>query len=167
MRVLFVVLLLLSGRMPCWSASAPGDVDSLSLAQGRVAMWKSTALNGWGQLHNGEKLKAALFSGTELAIVLAALDRQQEWRHWQDMRQEAETPELAAMYAQREDFYLRDRNKLLWWWMWAKLICVLDAYVSGSLSNFDASWGKESSLRLEVLPPDSGLLGMRLQAPLP
>lgn len=167
MRVLLLVLLLLGGHKPSWSAAAAADVDSLSLAQGRVAMWKSTALNGWGQLHNGERLKAALFSGTELAILVAALDRQREWRHWQDMRQEAASPELEVVYAQREDFYLRDRNKLLWWWMWAKLICVLDAYVSGSLSNFDADWGKESTLRLEALPPDSGLLGMRLQAPLP
>ncbi len=166
MRILFLLLalgLLRTGM----GAPAPAEVDSMSLAQGRAAMWKSAAFNGWGQWHNGEKVKAALFSGTELAILVAALDRQQEWRRWQDRREGAATAELTAYYAQKEDFYLRDRNKLLWWWLWAKLICVLDAYVSGSLSNFDAGWGEEAGLRFEALPPGQGVLGLRVQAPLP
>jgi len=161
------MLLLLALALTVRAAGDVADVDSVSLAQGRRAMWKSVAMNGWGQWHNGERVKAALFSATEISILVAALDRQKEWRHWQDLRENSTDEGLLAAYAAKEDFYLRDRNKLLWWWLWAKLVCVLDAYVSGSLSNFDAGWTDEARVILEPSLPQQGAMGLRMRLLLP
>jgi hypothetical protein len=114
--------------------------DSLSLRQGREALWRSVALDGWGQAHNGEWIKAALFSGAELAVVAGAVGQHREWKRWARRRDAATDADQQEFYATRADFYLRDRNKILWWWLWLKLASSLDAYVSGSLANFDAGW---------------------------
>jgi hypothetical protein len=116
-------------------------VDTLSLLQGRRALWRSAALDGWGQAFNREWLKALAFSGGEAAIVAGAVVQHRRWRDWRTRRRAATDPQWLAYDMSREDFYLRDRNKLIWWWLWLKLGCTLDAYVSGAMSNFDAGWG--------------------------
>lgn len=121
--------------------------DSLSLRQGREALWRSVALDGWGQAHNGEWFKAALFSGAELAVVAGAVGQHKEWKRWARRRDAATVADEQEFYATRADFYLKDRNKILWWWLWLKLASSLDAYVSGSLANFDAGW--EQAVRVE------------------
>lgn len=153
------------------AAAAPPEpeVDSLSLAQGRAAMWRSAVMDGWGQAHNGEWVKALVFSAAELSIVAGAAGQHREWRRWQDRRRRADDGTLLAFYMQREDFYLRDRNKLIWWWLWLKLAAVLDAYVSGSLSNFDAGWTGDVALGPRLAPAllGDGVPGLRATVPIP
>lgn len=146
LRFLAVLSLLLA-----LAAAAPAATearrDSLSLRQGREALWRSVALDGWGQAHNGEWIKAALFSGAELAVVAGAVGQHREWKRWAKRRDAATDAEELEFFATRADFYLKDRNKILWWWLWLKLASTLDAYVSGSLANFDAGW--EQAVRVE------------------
>jgi len=147
-------------------AAAPAArQDSLSLRQGREALWRSVALDGWGQAHNGEWIKAALFSGAELAIVAGAVGQHRQWKRWAERRDAATDAEVLEFTASRADFYLKDRNKLLWWWLWLKLGCALDAYVSGSLSNFDAGW--ESAWRVDPARLDDGSPAVRVTWTLP
>lgn len=138
--------------------------DSLSLRQGKAAMWRSVALDGWGQAYNGEWLKAALFSGAEVAMLAGAYGQQGQFEDWDRKRRQATDASLQEYYGTRADFYLRDRNKILWWWLWLKLGSVLDAYVSGSLSNFDAGW---EGLGLEPDRLGNGAAVLRLTLPLP
>lgn len=145
-RALVAVLALLV-LAPGAQAAGEARRDSLSLRQGREALWRSVALDGWGQAHNGEWLKAALFSGAELAVVVGAMGQHREWKRWAKRRDAATDADELEFAATRADFYLKDRNKILWWWLWLKLASTLDAYVSGSLSNFDAGW--EQTLRVE------------------
>ena len=139
--------------------------DSLSLRQGREALWRSVALDGWGQAHNGEWLKAALFSGAELAVVAGAVGQHREWKRWARRRDAATDADELEFATTRADFYLRDRNKILWWWLWLKLGSTLDAYVSGSLANFDAGW--EPSVQMEPARLGDGSAVLRVTWNLP
>jgi hypothetical protein len=169
-RRLLLGLLVLIPLLAAAEAPRAAEVDSLSLLQGRRAMWRSAALGGWGQATNGQWLKALFFSGAELSIVAGAVGQHREWRHWQQRRREASDPLMIDFTMRREDFYLRDRNKLIWWWMWVKLASVLDAYVSGSMSNFDAGWeerGSGSGWSLEPVVLATGTPGVGLAIRLP
>ena len=167
-------LLLVAGALAQTSAPAPADghptaatgaaVDSASLAQGRQAMWRSAALDGWGQAHNREWIKALVFSAGEITLVSSAVVQHRRWRRWQERRRLATDPAELAYFMKEEDFYLRDRNKLVWWWLWLKLGCVLDAYVSGSMSNFDAGWADVARLRPALV---RGAPGLELRLPWP
>jgi hypothetical protein len=156
----FAFLLSVLALVVACAAAPAARQDSLSLRQGREALWRSVALDGWGQAHNGEWLKAALFSGAELAIVAGAVGQHRQWKRWADRRDKATDAAQLEFYTTRADFYLKDRNKILWWWLWLKLGSSLDAYVSGSLSNFDAGW--ESSWRLEPTRLDNGSAALRV-----
>jgi hypothetical protein len=156
--------LLLCAALARGEDARPARQDTLSLQQGRAALWRSVALDGWGQAYNGEWLKALVFSGAELAIVASAYGQHRQFRDNDRLRRNATETDVQDYYATRADFYLRDRNKILWWWLWLKLGCTLDAYVSGSLSNFDAGWGEELGLQPVLL--GSGTPGVRVTLPL-
>jgi hypothetical protein len=141
-------------------AASRGEVDSLSLARGRSALWRSALVSGWGQAYNGDRINAALFFGGELALLLAARDQHGAWRDWRSERLAAEDATELAFAQRQEAFYLTDRNKLLWWWLWLKLGTSLDAYVSGALSNFDTRWDGE--LAIEPLPGGGARCRLRL-----
>ncbi len=155
----------------CLGQNAMADsarVDSLSLSQGRQALLRSMALSGWGQAYNGEWVKAAVFAGIELGIVLSAHHQHQQWQDFKD-RSSRERALIAAgtgseaalaYYLKSEDLYLRDRNKLIWWWLWSKLACSLDAYVTGSISNFDVQWADH--IRLEPVTLAGSASGISL-----
>lgn len=144
-------------------AALPGraaEVDSLALARGRGALWRSVAVSGWGQAYNGDWIKAGLFFGGEVGLLLGAREQHGRWRDWRSVRLDTEDEALRAFAESRQDFYLTDRNKLLWWWLWLKLGCALDAYVCGALSNFDTQWDGE--LSLEPLPGGGARLSVGL-----
>lgn len=164
----FLALLLVLLALPPLGQGAARR-DSLSLARGKAALWRSAALNGWGQTYNGEWVKALVFSGTEIGILLSARQQHMAWQDWKD-RRERESDLLTSgegsatqleFYQSREDLFLKDRNKLIWWWLWAKLICGLDAYVTASISNFDVGW--DDRIRLEGVRLHEGSPGLRLR----
>ncbi len=148
------LLLLLCGAAALQAEEAPrlltqAGADSTAILRARGAMWRSMALPGWGQAYNGEWVKAAAFAGAELGILIGARQQHRNWQDWKKRRAEAflgEDEAYQEFSAYREEFYLTDRNKLLWWWLWLRMASVLDAYVSGHLSNYD------DSLDLSVSP---------------
>lgn len=116
-----------------------GGADSLSLQQARLAMRRSLLLPGWGQTTNGEWIKAAALGVAEVSLLLGARVQHTKWQDWKKRREDAfegNDPALQEWTMQREEFFLEDRNKLLWWWMFVRLGGVLDAYVGGAMSNF-------------------------------
>ncbi len=160
-----VLLAILLWAGPGWAAGRAAVRDSLSLQQGKAALWRSVALDGWGQAHNEEWVKALVFSGAELAILAGAYGQHQEWQDWDERRRQELEPDAQEYYATRADFYLKDRNKILWWWLWLKLASVLDAYVSGSLSNFDAGWSQQAIVEPVLLRDDTPGVRVRLMLP--
>jgi len=160
-----VLLAYLLWACPGWAEGRAAVRDSVSLQQGKAAMWRSVALDGWGQAYNKERVKALLFSGAELAMLAGAYGQHQEWRDWDERRRRELEPAAQEYFATRADFYLRDRNKILWWWLWLKLASVLDAYVSGSLSNFDAGWGEQAIVEPVFLREDTPGVRVRLTLP--
>jgi hypothetical protein len=132
-------------------------------------MWRSIALSGWGQASNHEWKKAVFFSATELTLLASAYHQHTEWQSLRDRFNSGDIdPSQSDLVSHRRDLFMRDRNKLLWWWLWAKLACVLDAYVSGSMSNFDTHW-PEDALKLQawVAPPSYGTSSVGLSLSIP
>ena len=140
--------------------------DSLSLLQARNAMLRSMVLPGWGQAYNDEWVKAAAFTLAELSLLYGARVQHTKWRDWKATRAEAfmgDDEALKEFSLLREEFYLDDRNKLLWWWMFVRLAGVLDAYVGGAMSNYDDDT-ESSTSRLRLGGP-TGLPGVTVCIP--
>lgn len=140
--------------------------DSLSLVQARLAMKRSLLLPGWGQATNREWVKAAGFVIAEVSLLAGARTQHIRWQDWKTRRERAfrgDDPFAQEVTLEREAFYLEDRNKLLWWWMFVRLGGVLDAYVGGAMSNF-SDRGPLEQASLQWSGP-RGLPGITLTLP--
>lgn len=142
--------------------------DSLSLVQARLAMRRSLLLPGWGQATNEEWFKSAAFAVAEVGLLVGARMQHNRWQDWKKRRKQAflgSDPFEQEWTLEREEFYLEDRNKLLWWWMFVRLGGVLDAYVGGAMSNFSDEGPLEVG-SLGLAGP-GGLPGITLTLPAP
>ena len=134
MRVLLFLLWLLPGIL--WAADSSGTVDALENA--RKALYKSLVQPGWGQWQNHHPLKALAFVGGEAGLLSGIVVQHRRWRDCR-RRAAAAAPDRQNALQRRADFYLRDRNKLLWWLLWFEIINGTDAYVDAALADFDIS----------------------------
>ena len=87
------------------------------------AMLRSAILPGWGQLYNGQKLKAALVFGGGLAIVGNAI-------YYNQLAVESSVLEGKETF---EGY----RSRALWWLLAFYVLNILDAYVDAELWDFD------------------------------
>lgn len=89
----------------------------------RVAVIRSALVPGWGQWYNGQKLKALLVLGGELALAGNAI----LYNQWA----------VKSSTKMEREFYQYNRSRFLWWFFGVYLLNILDAYVDAHLWNFD------------------------------
>jgi len=126
----------------------PATVASAVMEEAKLALWKSLVQPGWGQWHNGRPFKAALFVGAEIGLIWGIVTQHNRWQQWGDRARQTDDPALQYDYQRRSNFYLNDRNKLLWWLLWFELFNITDAYVDAALVDFDDT----PDLSLQLLP---------------
>jgi len=89
-----------------------------------TAMYHSLCIPGWGQINNGKKKKAVLFFAAELSFIGGYLYNNYRIRHH-------------PMSDWDRDNLRTDRNTFIIYWMVAKVLGIVDAYVDAHLANFD------------------------------
>ena len=100
-----------------WTAP-PAAVDPT------MAMYHSLAIPGWGQLNNGKKKKAALFFIAETVCIGGFIYMSHRVHH--DDVEDWERDNLRT-----------DRNTFLIYFLGAKVLDIVDAYVDAHLAGFD------------------------------
>ena len=90
------------------------------------AMLRSLFLPGWGQLYNGQYLKAALAIAAETGLVATAI-------YWNQQVVKAPPDSNERLT------YQQNRNTAYWFLAGTILLSMLDAYVDAHLSDFDES----------------------------
>ncbi len=96
------------------------------------AMYHSLIIPGWGQLDNGRKWKAALFFAAEATCIAGFL--------YQSHRLGEE-----GLTDWEESVIRTDRNTFLIYYLGAKLLGIVDAYVDAQLADFDVD---------DITPPE-------------
>lgn len=89
-----------------------------------TAMYHSLAFPGWGQMNNGKKKKAALFFVAEVTCITGYIYMSDRVRH--DDVTDWERANLRT-----------DRNTFVMYWLGAKVLGLVDAYVDAHLADFD------------------------------
>ena len=92
--------------------------------QPSTAMYHSLCIPGWGQVNNGKKKKAVLFFAAELTFIGGYLYNNYRVRHHQ-------------MSDWDRDNLRTDRNSFIIYWMVAKVLGIVDAYVDAQFAQFD------------------------------
>lgn len=106
--------------------AASSGIRSATQVNPKTAMWHSLALPGWGQFDNGRKGKAALMIAAELVCIggIAYESHRLSSKDISDFEREVITT---------------DRNTFIIYWMLAKVVGMMDAYVDAHLADYDIS----------------------------
>ena len=89
-----------------------------------TAMYHSLIFPGWGQINNGKKKKALLFFTAELIFIGGYLYENHRVKH--DTVTDWERDKLRT-----------DRNTFVLYWIGAKILGIVDAYVDAQFANFN------------------------------
>jgi hypothetical protein len=81
---------------------------------------------GWGQWENGRKNKAALFAAAESFFIGGYI--------YQQIRLSG-----SDLSASEKDVIRTDRNTFLLYWMIAKVLDIMDAYVDAQFRSYDVN----------------------------
>lgn len=99
-----------------------------------TAMYHSLWLSGWGQLDNGRKKKALLFAAAEAFFIGGYI-------YEQHLLNESGWTEFARSQIRT------DRNTFVIYWLGAKLLGMVDAYVDAQLRNYNVDDIAPNSLK--------------------
>lgn len=117
-----------------------------------VAMFKSMALPGWGQLGNKRYIKAFVYLGLEAWMVGGALhynEQVSEFRRLFDATSLDNTSlrnDYYTLYKDRKD----ERSKYTWFAVIVAFVSMFDAYVDAHLSGFPRQ--DENDLTISIAP---------------
>lgn len=116
-----------------------------------LAVLRSLAFPGCGQLANGKRWKAAGVFLLQTSLAYAAYTQHQRFLFYDGQGQDQEAR-----------FFKNDRNRLLWWSVGAMIYSAADAYVDCQLQKWDVS----PDLTLApVYFPEQKAWGVALQLP--
>lgn len=90
------------------------------------ALYRSLTVPGWGQWENGRREKAALFAIAETIFIGGFL--------YEQIRLSGDT-----ISGPEKDAARTDRNTFLLYWMAAKVLDIMDAYVDAQFRAYDVS----------------------------
>jgi hypothetical protein len=126
-------------------------------------LFKSMVLPGWGQFGNGRHIKAAVYFGLEVWMVVGAIHyggQASDFRRAFDA-----TPRDAvnlrndyySLYRDRQD----ERNKMTWFAVIVAFVSMFDAFVDAHLSGFPRN-EDDQDVTLQIAPTDEHGVAARL-----
>lgn len=101
-----------------------------------VALFKSMAVPGWGQLGNRAYFKAVLFLGVDVFFIASALHHGRKAGDFRDQYEAAEDVAVRNAYYDLYEDSANDRNKFTWYAVITTFVAMFDAYVDAHLSGF-------------------------------
>lgn len=134
------------------------NLESRLTQKPTLALFKSMALPGWGQLGNRRYTKALIFAGLETWFIGSAIhygrqasDRRDEWNNLDES--DVTARDIAyRLYLDRRD----ERNKFTWFAGLTVFISMFDAYVDAHLSGAPTD-PRQKKLGIHVGPAGDGL----------
>lgn len=135
-------------------AGTPPDTARVRIHHGRFdaprwVMLRSLAFPGWGQLHNGSWLKAAVLGGGEIWIIAGLVE---DDRRVRQLRADAERAKAEAdneRYNQAVDAYNSRLNRFVSreWLLGGLLVyALMDAYVDAHFKDFKVEFEHDPAL---------------------
>ena len=123
------------------AAAGVAESDTSQAPSPRGALLRSLALPGWGQLANGERLKAAAIALSEIGLTTAVVIQNRR---------------VGDASGERKEKLRRNRNTLFFWLVGAIVYSAIDAYVDAHFRDVRLPEG-EATLELvpfaELTPP--------------
>lgn len=101
------------------------------------ALLRSAIVPGWGQVYNGQYIKAVIYGGTEMALAYTTI------HYWKQMdtHQKNFMNSTNRTYQAQEYFYYQNsrdnRNLFLWLTGLTFFISIFDAYVDAHFADFN------------------------------
>lgn len=141
---------MLDGTNP---ATSPLNFETRLTQNPTVALFKSMAVPGWGQLGNKKYFKAVLYAGLDAWFVGAAIHYGRQASDYRDRFESAIDTDvrnrLYDLYLDRKD----ERNKFTWFAVIITFVAAFDAYADAHLSGYP-SRVDEGALGLKIEPTD-------------
>lgn len=146
-----------------------GYYDSAALAEFELAtrrksptgaLWRSFALPGWGQIYNGEYVKAGVMMAAQGGTLYLAIDNYLISRRYLREARAAPSKEERLEKLERREQYIVETE--FWGWLFVGVLAfsMMDAYVDAHLADWDVSdlpADEEASSRLHVTPNGLGV----------
>ncbi len=130
----------------------------------RWVMLRSLAVPGWGQLHNGSWLKAAVLGGGEIWIVAGLVDDDRRMRQLKVEADLAKSEGDSERSNQLIDAYNSrlDRFVARQWWLGGLLMyALMDAYVDAHFRDFKVEFEYDRALKGGKPPAGQTRLSLR------
>jgi len=116
-------------------------LDAYSLEAARrsptVAMWRSLALPGWGQVYNGKRFKAGVIIGAEIYTLYQTTTRiVAAYGYRRDARAEPNGDRKKELYAAHDATVI---DAEFWGWLFVGTVAyaMMDAYVDAHLADWE------------------------------
>jgi hypothetical protein len=122
-----------------------------------MALFKSMALPGWGQLGNRRYIKAAVFAGLDVWFISSALRYKSNAKDFRELYLNEDDLVLRGDYYDKFDSERDQRNKYTWYAVITAFFAMFDAYVDAHLSGYPRK-ENENSVGLQVYPDDYGTM---------
>jgi hypothetical protein len=136
----------------------------LALARERrsptVAVWRSFAVPGWGQIYNGKYVKAGTIMAAEAGTLAVAVSNYITARRYLREARAAGTRVIKEEKFNRYNDYVVETE--FWGWVFVGVLAysMMDAYVDAHLADWDVSdlpADKDASSRVKVEPRGLGV----------
>ncbi len=101
------------------------------------AFIRSLVVPGWGQLYTDNWFKSAVFFGVGVGMWYGVYTQNDQYHHFQDLARRQKSETQRELMQKSADFYLDDRNRLIWWTAGLTLLSAFDAYVEAHLYDFE------------------------------
>ncbi|MBU0983323.1 MAG: hypothetical protein KKA42_05605 [candidate division Zixibacteria bacterium] len=133
----------------------PVNLEEHLYQQPTVALFKSLAVPGWGQLGNRKYVKAFVIAGLESWAIVSAFHFRGQANDARNLYESALTvPERNLWYNVYEN-KRQTRNKFYWYFGILAFLSMFDAYVDAHLSGSPLDKRNEQ-FEFEVAPEESG-----------
>jgi uncharacterized protein DUF5683 len=130
------------------------DVDSVKAPNPTIALLKSIAVPGWGQISNGKYIKAGIVIALETTLIGTYIHYWNKTEDARDTFENAALDDKSRLYREFDD--AKDqRNRFAWFCATTIFVSMFDAYVDAHLANFPRS---KETLSFNIAPtPDEAI----------
>jgi hypothetical protein len=122
------------------------------------------AIPGWGQVGNGDYVKAIIFFGLDAWMVGSAIHYGLQAADFKEKFEAAQTVEERNAWHSLYDDRRGERNKFTWFAVIISFISMFDAYVDAHFSGFpDAD--REQRIGFDIRPDEGGGVAASVTVP--
>ena len=117
---------------------------------------RSLAFPGWGQLHNGSRVKAVVLFSFQSYLWGRVFITERRSGFYRSLGDSEDPPWDPVVLHQRADDLRDRRGDLVWWGAILTLYSVIDAYVDAQMAGFDEDVEEVNRITFAAEPREGG-----------